>query len=249
MKSITLSVIVWPWGGVGRVRIFRNEPFTRFARRAWITDAELCEGVVEHRKGESTPSLGGCVIKPRIARKGGRKVRRLSRPDMLLRMGEQAFFVHGSAKSDRDNIRNDELAALKKLAGELLNYDDATLAKAVEADVLTGGELMKKRLLSQPGPGLGPRDRGRASQHGVMSKQTMREFDELCLTPVPPGGAEEMKKQREREGAGRAVFARYPVKHHDGSRPADGRTGGTTPQGASLNLFALIAKNGLTEGA
>jgi hypothetical protein len=37
---------------------------------------------------------------------------------------------------------------------------------------------------------------------GVISKQTMREFDELCLTPVPPLTAKEIRKLREREGAG-----------------------------------------------
>jgi hypothetical protein len=55
---------------------------------------------------------------------------------VLLKVGERAFFVHGFAKSDRDNIRDDELVALKKLAGELLNYDDAALAKAIAAGVL-----------------------------------------------------------------------------------------------------------------
>jgi hypothetical protein len=56
---------------------------------------------------------------------------------ILLRMGERAFFVHGFAKSDRDNIRDDELAALKKLAGELLSFDDGALATAIMAGVLT----------------------------------------------------------------------------------------------------------------
>lgn len=56
---------------------------------------------------------------------------------MLLKVGQRAFFVHGFAKSDRDNIRDDELAALRKLAAELLNYTDADLAKAVAAGVLT----------------------------------------------------------------------------------------------------------------
>ena len=54
-----------------------------------------------------------------------------------MKVGERAFFVHGFAKSDHDNIRDDELVALKKLAGELLNYDDAALAKAIAAGVLT----------------------------------------------------------------------------------------------------------------
>jgi hypothetical protein len=51
-------------------------------------------------------------------------------------LGERAFFVHGFAKSERDNIRDDELAALKKLAGEMLNYDEAALAKALATRVL-----------------------------------------------------------------------------------------------------------------
>lgn len=39
---------------------------------------------------------------------------------ILLGAGERVFFVHGFAKSDRDNIRDDELAALKRLAGEAI---------------------------------------------------------------------------------------------------------------------------------
>jgi hypothetical protein len=121
---------------VGRVRIFRNKPFTRFARRARITDVELCEAVSNIERGLVDADLGGGVIKQRIARKGGGKSGGF-RALILLRMGELAFFVHGFAKSDRDNIRDDELAALKKLAGELLNYDDAALVKAIAAGVLT----------------------------------------------------------------------------------------------------------------
>ena len=44
---------------------------------------------------------------------------------------------------------------------------------------------------------------------GVMDKQTMRKFDEACLTPVRPLTAAEIKALREREGASQAVFARY----------------------------------------
>jgi hypothetical protein len=117
------------------VRIFRNKPFTRFARRARIMDAELCEAVANVERGLIDADLGGGVIKQRIARKGGGKSGGF-RALILLRIGERAFFVHGFAKSDRDNIRDDELAALKKLAGELLNYDEAALAKAIAAGTL-----------------------------------------------------------------------------------------------------------------
>ena len=58
---------------------------------------------------------------------------------------------------------------------------------------------------------------------GVMDKRTMREFDELCLTPVRP------------------------------LKPTDPTTGLVSqwergekrPQGASLKLLSLVAKNGL----
>ncbi len=43
----------------------------------------------------------------------------------------------------------------------------------------------------------------------VMDKLTMREFDELCLTPVQPLAPEEIRALRLREGASQAVFARY----------------------------------------
>src|ERR1700694_2598277 len=38
---------------------------------------------------------------------------------------------------------------------------------------------------------------------GVMDKRTMREFDELCLTPVRPLKAKEIRALRLREGATR----------------------------------------------
>jgi putative transcriptional regulator len=44
---------------------------------------------------------------------------------------------------------------------------------------------------------------------GVMDKQTMREFDDACLTSVRPLTAAEIRAPREREGAGQAVLARY----------------------------------------
>jgi putative transcriptional regulator len=78
---------------------------------------------------------------------------------------------------------------------------------------------------------------------GVMSKQTMREFDELCLTPVRPLTPEEIRELREREGASQAVFARY-LNVRTGL-VSQWERGEKHPQGASLKLLALVAKNGL----
>lgn len=78
---------------------------------------------------------------------------------------------------------------------------------------------------------------------GIMSKQTMREFDELCLTPVPPLSPEQIRALREREGASQAVFARY--LNVTTGLVSQWERGEKHPQGASLKLLALIAKNGL----
>ena len=78
---------------------------------------------------------------------------------------------------------------------------------------------------------------------GVMTKQTMREFDELCLTPVRPLSPEEIRDIREREGASQAVFARY--LNVTTGLVSQWERGEKHPQGASLNLLALVAKNGL----
>jgi hypothetical protein len=95
----------------------------------------LREAVANAEKGLVDADLGGGVIKQRIARAGGGKSGDF-RTIILFRAGQRAFFVHGFAKSGQDNIRDDELAAFKMLAAELLNYGGAALAKAVAAGVL-----------------------------------------------------------------------------------------------------------------
>jgi putative transcriptional regulator len=78
---------------------------------------------------------------------------------------------------------------------------------------------------------------------GVMSKSGMGEFDELCLTPVRPLTPEEIRDLREREGASQAVFARY--LNVTTGLVSQWERGEKHPQGPSLKLLALVAKNGL----
>ena len=78
---------------------------------------------------------------------------------------------------------------------------------------------------------------------GVMNKQTMRKFDDACLTPVHPLSAEEIRALREREGASQAVFARY--LNVTTGLISQWERGEKHPQGASLKLLSLVAKNGL----
>jgi putative transcriptional regulator len=78
---------------------------------------------------------------------------------------------------------------------------------------------------------------------GVMDKQTMRKFDEACLTPVLPLTAEEIRALREREGASQAVFARY--LNVTTGLVSQWERGEKRPQGTSLKLLSLVAKHGL----
>lgn len=78
---------------------------------------------------------------------------------------------------------------------------------------------------------------------GLMDKQTMRKFDERCLTLVKPMTAEEIRALREREGASQAVFARY--LNVTTGLISQWERGEKHPQGASLKLLSLVAKNGL----
>ena len=78
---------------------------------------------------------------------------------------------------------------------------------------------------------------------GVMSKRTMREFDELCLTPVPALKPKQIRALRLREGASQPVFARY--LNVTAGLVSQWERGEKHPRGASLKLLALVAKNGL----
>ncbi|HEX5325724.1 MAG TPA: DNA-binding transcriptional regulator [Acetobacteraceae bacterium] len=78
---------------------------------------------------------------------------------------------------------------------------------------------------------------------GLMDKQTLREFDEVCLTPVRPMTPAQIRALREREGASQAVFARY--LNVTTGLVSQWERGEKHPQGASLKLLSLVAKNGL----
>ncbi len=78
---------------------------------------------------------------------------------------------------------------------------------------------------------------------GVMDKRTMREFDQLCLTPVRQLRPSEIRALRLREGASQAVFARY--LNVTTGLVSKWERGEKHPQGPSLKLLNLVARNGL----
>ena len=81
------------------------------------------------------------------------------------------------------------------------------------------------------------------AEAGVMSKRTMKDFDEMCLTPVEEMAPEDIRMLRIRENASQAVFARH--LNVTTGLVSQRERGEKHPRGASLKLLALVAKNGL----
>jgi hypothetical protein len=117
------------------VRIFKNKAFMRFAKKAGLDDSTLSKSIQDAARGLVAADLGGGVVKQRIARPGQGKSGGF-RTLIVFRAGARAFFVHGFAKNEKDNIGTNELIAIKKLASELLAYDDRAIARAVASGTL-----------------------------------------------------------------------------------------------------------------
>lgn len=78
---------------------------------------------------------------------------------------------------------------------------------------------------------------------GTIDKQTMRHFDDACLTPVRAMAPEEIKAIREREHVSQTVFANY--LNVTTSLVSKWERGEKRPSGASLKLLSLVEKKGL----
>ena len=77
----------------------------------------------------------------------------------------------------------------------------------------------------------------------AIPKQTMRHFDDMCLTPVKALTPNEIRAIREREHVSQSVFAHY--LNVTTGLVSKWERGDKKPIGASLKLLSLIEKKGL----
>ncbi|MBK7471129.1 MAG: DNA-binding transcriptional regulator [Betaproteobacteria bacterium] len=78
---------------------------------------------------------------------------------------------------------------------------------------------------------------------GAVDKQTMREFDDSCLTPVEILSPDDIKSLRLREHLSQPVFARY--LNVSRNLVSDWERGVKRPGGPALRLLTVIQKKGL----
>ena len=117
------------------MRIFKNKYFDRWAAKEGLSDESLVGAVQEIEDGLIDANLGGSVYKKRVATEGQGKSGGL-RTVLAFKAEDRTFFMYGFAKNQRSNIKDNELAALKKLAKEYLGYEDKALTIAIEAKAL-----------------------------------------------------------------------------------------------------------------
>jgi putative transcriptional regulator len=78
---------------------------------------------------------------------------------------------------------------------------------------------------------------------GAIDKQTMRRFDNACLTPVEPLSPKQIKMLREREHVSQTVFANY--LNVTPNLVSKWERGEKRPSGPALKLLALVEKHGI----
>jgi hypothetical protein len=113
------------------MQVFKTRWFSRFAKREGISDSSLREAIERADRGLIDADLGGGLIKQRVSRTGqGRSGG--YRTVIAYRAGSKAFFLHGFAKSNLDNIGPDELQSLRRIAADWLKADRAAIQENLE---------------------------------------------------------------------------------------------------------------------
>jgi hypothetical protein len=112
-------------------RVFKTRYFDRWFRKTNLSESALCQAVAEMSHGLIDADLGNGVVKKRIGL-AGRGKRGGALTLVATNKGSRRFFVYGFEKSDRANIADDELEALKDIATQLLARTGQQLNAAVE---------------------------------------------------------------------------------------------------------------------
>ncbi len=111
--------------------IYKTRHFSRWARKAALSDEALCRAVSEIRQGLVDADLGNGIIKKRIALPGHGK-RGSTRTLLATNRNDRWIFIYGFEKNERANVSQNELEALKLLANDLLAVTDSQISEAVK---------------------------------------------------------------------------------------------------------------------
>jgi hypothetical protein len=117
------------------VRVYKLKAFARFQRREQIADKALWNAVKSAEDGLVDADLGGGLIKQRVARPGQGKSGGF-RTIIAYRRGDRAVFLYGFAKSERENLNDDELSYWQRVGRAYLALADDAMEAAIAGDEL-----------------------------------------------------------------------------------------------------------------
>jgi hypothetical protein len=110
-------------------RTFKTAWFAKAARKARITDGELCEAIRAVRQGQAD-DLGGGVFKKRLDKNRHRSI--------ILAKGRRFWvYTYLFAKKDRANIDDTELRAFRDLADLYAQTTDDQIVRELAAREIT----------------------------------------------------------------------------------------------------------------
>lgn len=111
-------------------RVFKTAWFAKAARKARITDSELCVAIAQVMQGQAD-DLGGGVFKKRLNKNQHRAI-------IVAKAGRHWVYEYLFAKKDRANIEDNELVAFRKLAKIYETLTDDQIAH-----LLADGDIME----------------------------------------------------------------------------------------------------------
>lgn len=109
-------------------RVFKTEWFAKVARKAEISDADLCKAIAQVRLGQCD-DLGGGVFKKRLDKNRHRSI-------IIAKGGKYWVYAFLFAKKDRENIDQKELADFRALADLYANKAEADIKKELNGKKL-----------------------------------------------------------------------------------------------------------------
>lgn len=109
-------------------KAFKTKKFSKNARSAQISDADLCHAI-DQVMGRQAVDLGGGVYKKRLNKNKHRSI-------ILAKGGQYWVYEYLFAKKDRDNIDDAELAMFRMLAKGYEVLTTSQLAKLIEQKLL-----------------------------------------------------------------------------------------------------------------
>ncbi|MCD6589073.1 MAG: type II toxin-antitoxin system RelE/ParE family toxin [Candidatus Fermentibacteraceae bacterium] len=116
--------------------------FSKWSRKAGLTNSAILESLVDLEKGLSAAGLGKNLFKVRVKREGQGKSSGY-RTIVVYRERKRAIFLYGFAKNEKGNITSKELNFFQKLGSDLLKLSQSQIEKAIKDKVLFDLEEVK----------------------------------------------------------------------------------------------------------